>query len=349
MKIRIREQSGTDAVRKFDYQMAVALDCLLSEMDGDALILIETLEDFAVFRNPNTDIETIEVYQVKTKNKGLYTKDQLFSDNVIGKIILTDIYFESKSNSLKIVCNTNLKGASTENFDEFIFDETLSEGELKQLKENVLKYLTESVDFKGKIDTYIGKLVYVKSLLPFSNNEDRYEEMLIGKTDKIIAHYLNNENHQISPRAIFNTLKFLVDYRRRTKFSKPEVDLEEAITQKGIHTDDVKEIIKKAEGLSQLSKKEILSYASSIFSPKEYENIKRAYPNFLACKANLSDQAFILAKETIKKEYESLISHENTLSLNEIISQTARNSSLRIPYYPIEIIQIIAIIIAYGE
>lgn len=33
MNIKIREQAGIDAVRKFDYQMAVALDYLLSEMD----------------------------------------------------------------------------------------------------------------------------------------------------------------------------------------------------------------------------------------------------------------------------------------------------------------------------
>ena len=32
MSIKIREQAGTDAVRKFDYQMAVALDYLLNEM-----------------------------------------------------------------------------------------------------------------------------------------------------------------------------------------------------------------------------------------------------------------------------------------------------------------------------
>ena len=63
MKIRIREQAGTDAVRKFDYQMAVALDYLLSEMDNDAIILIETLEDFAIFRNHGSENETIDVFQ----------------------------------------------------------------------------------------------------------------------------------------------------------------------------------------------------------------------------------------------------------------------------------------------
>ena len=90
MNIRIREQAGTDAVRKFDYQMAVALDYLLSEMDSDAIILIETLEDFAIFRNHGSENETIDVFQVKTKDSGLYAKSAINKDNVIGKIILTD-------------------------------------------------------------------------------------------------------------------------------------------------------------------------------------------------------------------------------------------------------------------
>ena len=77
MSIKIREQAGTDAVRKFDYQMAVALDYLLNEIDSDAFVLIETLEYFAVFRNIGLENETVDVYQVKTKDKGLYSKTTL--------------------------------------------------------------------------------------------------------------------------------------------------------------------------------------------------------------------------------------------------------------------------------
>ena len=35
MSIIILEQAGTDAVRKFDYQMAVALDNLLTEINDN--------------------------------------------------------------------------------------------------------------------------------------------------------------------------------------------------------------------------------------------------------------------------------------------------------------------------
>lgn len=77
MSIKIREQAGTDAGRKFDYQMAVALDYLLTHFNDDAIILIETLEDFAVLHNLGTETEKIDIFQVKTKNSGLYSKDSL--------------------------------------------------------------------------------------------------------------------------------------------------------------------------------------------------------------------------------------------------------------------------------
>ena len=150
MNIRIREQAGTDSVRKFDYQMAVALDYLLSEIDSDTIILIETLEDFAVFRNHGTEFEEIEIYQVKTKNSGLYEKRTLLSDNVLGKIILTDFYFNSKSKTLNIVCNTPLKGASTETLDNFVFENSLTPKELTELKLNVKTYLSKESDTQRK-------------------------------------------------------------------------------------------------------------------------------------------------------------------------------------------------------
>lgn len=167
MNIRIREQAGTDAVRKFDYQMAVALDYLLTEIDSDVIVLIETLEDFAVFHNFGSEFEKLDIYQVKTKDKGMYEKSLLYSDDVLGKIILTDFYFDSKANTLNIVCNTSLKGTSTEELEAFVFVETLTPNEMTKLKANVTDYLDRQPEFSGDVDNYWGKLIYIKSSLPF--------------------------------------------------------------------------------------------------------------------------------------------------------------------------------------
>lgn len=346
MNIRIREQAGTDAARKFDYQMAVALDYLLSEIDSDTIILIETLEDFAIFRNHGTEFEEIEIYQVKTKNRGLYEKRTLFSDNVLGKIILTDFYFNSKSKTLNIVCNTALKGKSTEALDNFVFENSLTANELAELKSNVETYISKEQDFTGSLDTYWGKLIYIKSSLPFSEKGDRYSETLIGKTNSVIAHYLSDVNHSINPQIIFNTLKLLVDKQRRNKITTPKVDVEDALAQKGIRTSDVKAVINQAAEFQHLTKNEIFQHASHIFTPSEFLAIKNEYPTFLSYRANLSDQAYQNAIKIIKEEYLSLTTKCD--SLDEIIQHTAQNCCSKISFYSLAIVQIMTIVVVYS-
>lgn len=345
--LRIREQIGTDTVRKFDYQMAVAIDYLLTEINSDVIVLIETLEDFAIFRNPGTALEEVEIYQVKTKNAGLYTKNDLYDNNVLGKIILTDIYFDSKSKILNIICNQNLKGSSTELLDKFIFEEAFTKKELESLKTNIIEYLKVNNVSTDKIDGYIGKLVYIKSQLPFSGKEDRYEETLVGKTNSVITDYLNEENHCINPSTIYKTLKILIDKRRRTKIMANQVSENEALELKGIPTSEVRKIIDKANDSINLSKADILQHAVEIFGPLEYEEIKRNYSKYLAYKSNLTDKAYESAHCIIKDEYNKLLSCCNTI--NELITSVAKNCITLIPYYSPAIIEIISIVVAYSE
>lgn len=346
MTIRIREQAGTDAARKFDYQMAVALDYLLSEIDNDTIILIETLEDFAIFRNHGTKFEEIEVYQVKTKDKGLYEKHTLFTENVLGKIILTDLFFNSKSKTLNIVCNTPLKGASTEALDYFTFESALTARELEKLKTNVAEYLKKEFDFSAPLDAYLGKLIYIKSSLPFSGKEDRYSETLIGKTNNVIAQYLNDNNHTVNPQIVFSTLKLLLDKQRRNKIITSEVSVDDAIAQKGIQTTQVKMIIDEVVASQHLTKNEILHHASQIFNPKEYKAIKDEYPTFLSYRSNLADRAYQDAIRLLKNEYSDLTTQYD--SLDEIVRLTARNCAAKFPVYSLPVIQIMTIVVVYS-
>ena len=348
MNIKIREQAGTDAVRKFDYQMAVALDYLLSEIDGDVIILIETLEDFAVLHNFGSEFEKIDVYQVKTKDRGLYSKTSLYSDNVLGKIILTDFYFDAKANSLNIVCNTPLKGNSTEALDCFRFIETLTEGEVKKLKSNVVEYLDNQPDFSGDVEAYWGKLIYIKSSLPFSNKEDRYIESLVGKTNSTITQYLGDKNHTINPYIVFNTLKLLIDKQRRNRINRSEISVEEAIERKGISTDQVKEVIDKVAETSHLTKKEIFQHAAAIFTPQEYLGIKQEYATFLSYRANLTDQAFLDAKDIIGEEYRKITLSPEFDNLDDVVRQVSYNCMAKISHYSLPVIQILTIVVVYS-
>lgn len=346
MSIRIREQAGTDAGRKFDYQMAVALDYLLSEIDNDVIVVIETLEDFAIFRNFKSVDESVDVYQVKTKNRGLYSKNDLYSDNVIGKIILTDFYFNSRANALNIITNTPLKGNDTESLDSFSFEDTLSKNNLEKLKKNVLEYLNSQPDFNGNVDDYWGKLVYIKSSLSFSTKDNRYEQSLIGKTHETISHCLGDENHSINPQGIFETLKLLIDKKRRNRFDSENVSEEEAINKKGISTDTVKQIIGAAR--CNLSKEDILNHAARIFDAPSFVAIKEEYPTFLSYKANPIDLAFQQAKQIVEDEF-CIQSKRNGIKTDEALRQTAENCVDKIAYYSAPVIQIITILVVFGE
>jgi len=348
MNIKIREQAGTDAVRKFDYQMAVALDYLLTEIDSDVIVLIETLEDFAVFHNFGSEFEKIDIYQVKTKDRGLYDKSSLFSDDVLGKIILTDFYFNTKASTLNIICNTPLKGKTTEVLDSFVFVETLTSNEIANLKANVIRYLDKQQDFLGDVNDYWGKLIYIKSSLPFSNKDDRYIDSLVGKTNSTIAHYLGDENHTINPEVVFKTLKILVDKQRRNRINSSEISVDEAIVQKGIRTEQVKEVIDKVAEATHLTKNQIFQHAATIFTPNEYLGIKQEYAIFLSYRANLMDQAFVDAKSVISEEYQRLAISAEFDSLDDIVRQVSYNCRVKIPYYSLPVIQILTIVVVYS-
>lgn len=342
MSIKIREQAGTDTSRKFDYQMAVAIDYLLSEIGNDSIIIIETLEDFAVVKNAGSADRTIDIYQVKTKNKGLYNKALLKSENVLGKIVLTDFNFNSASNTLNIVCNTNLKGKSTESLNFFKIDNAFTEKEIQDVKTNILEYLKCEPSFAGDLSPYFGKIIYIKSLLPFADKDDRYNETLVGKTNTVISNYLDDENHSINPQGIFNALKILVDKQRLNKFDKDIITLDEAVEKKGICGDDVKKLIDKAAERNMLTKKEIFSHASTIFTPMEFNAIKDSYSKFLSYKANLSDKIYLEVMQCIKDEHSLLVDKAD--SINELIKQVAQNSNKKITVYSLAVIQIMTII-----
>lgn len=194
----------------------------------------------------------------------------------------------------------------------------------------------------------MGKLVYIKSSLPFSSKDDRYSESLIGKTNSVITKYLDDENHTINPNLVLKTLKLLVDKKRRNKISGSEISVEEAFERKGISTNQVKEIIDKAVEINNLTKKEIFQHATTIFSPQEYLSIKQEYATFLSCRANLTDQAFADANDIIKNEYKLLTANSEFDDLDDIVRQVSYNCKDKIPYYSLPIIQILTIVVIYS-
>ena len=345
MKIKIREQSGTDASRGFDYQMAVAIDYLLSNIDCDAIVVLETIEDFAIYYNFHEQNEELEVYQVKTKGGGLYDKNALFEDRALGKIVLSDIYANSKAKTLNIICNANFKGKRTECLDKFYFCDKFDENELQRVKENVSEFLKSKNKEMPNLDTYVGKLVYIRSSLPFSSTESRYIETLTGKTNDVIYHCVGDDCDSINPRTILSALKLIFEKKRIHKFKTSEVDEDEAIDKKGIKTSDIKKLINDAKQRCGLTKREILNHAHRIFTPRECIDIESYYSEFVSCRCNLTDEVYPKALKTVRESYKTIASECSTTE--DAVRRTTEKCLQILSYYPKPIVQLIVIVVAY--
>lgn len=350
MKIRIREQSGTDTIRKFDFQLAVALSYLLENIcNNDAIVILESLEDFAVIKGFDFETQVVDVYQVKTKNNGNYTKSELKDDDVIGKIFLTDYLFDSKSNSLNIVCNQNINlCGKTLEFDNFSFSDKLTDEELKDLSEDALIYLKNNSDYdKTDVKQFFGKLIYIKTIIPFHSIETPYDDMLVGLTSRAITNYLHNPNNTINANAVYQACKFLILQRTKYKLeSDAEYSLEDLIRQKGVDVKDVHRIINDASKRNELDKKDYLEYASRYFSPFDHSQIKEYYPEFLSKKDDLQDPVFRIAYLKLKKIYDDGVAkHEDYASLIDYVCQNGYNV---LHNYDKPFVQLLTILVVFG-
>lgn len=350
MKIRIREQSGTSAIRRFDFQLAVALSYLLERIcDKNIIVVLEALEDFAIIKGFDSSEQTVDIYQVKTKSAGNYTKSLLKDDDVIGKIFLTDYFFDSSSNSLNILCNQNINlFDKTLEFDNFKFVDKLEEDELEELNVNALAYLQNNSDYsESNVERYMGKLVYIKTTIPFQSSETPYEDMLVGLTARAISTYLGDSSNTISANAVYQACKLLIE--QRTKYElKPGVEyaLEDLVKQKGVDIKEIHSIINDAAKRNELDKKDYFEKASLYFSPQDFLSIKDYYPEFLAKKDDLEDPLF---KDAYAKMKEMCIEKAKISSgYQALVDNICNEGYLALKDFEKPFIQLLSILVVFG-
>lgn len=351
MRIRVREQSGTDTIRKFDYQLAVALSYLLENIyDENTIVIIESLEDFAVLKGLDSSSRVVDVYQVKTKDHGNYTKSLLSEDDVIGKIFLTDYLFESHSQSLNIICNQNINlFGKTLEFDDFKFANVLDKKELEELSNEALRYLKDNSDFKeDNVDVFLGKLVYIKTVIPFHHTQTPYDDMLSGISSRAINSYLGNPNNTINANAIYEACKLLM--LQKTKYRLQygrDYSLDDLIAQKGICVKEIHRIINDSATRNELEKKDYLDKASVFFSPKDFVEIKEYFPVFLSKKDDLSDSLFQSAYICLRKIYREKA--KASRDINELIKETCEAGFFALSNCDRPFIQLLSILIVFGS
>jgi hypothetical protein len=127
------DKSGSDAYRRFDYQVACVFQTLISLCDNneDFFVLLDYLDDFVIVENSGKVDESISFCQVKSQNKGPFTLNMVvkqewikkqvdnytgFTDPEVKNILLTNFGIKIGT---KIVDDTSLVSlADYENSEE---------------------------------------------------------------------------------------------------------------------------------------------------------------------------------------------------------------------------------------
>ncbi len=311
--MKVRERVGADIPNRFDYQLALSMLYLIDSKEP-ITVIIETLEDFAIVKNINNK-EIVDIYQVKTVGAGLISKSTLLSENVYGKLYLTDSFFSNNANTLNIISNNNLKGAATERLDKFKIFDKFSQKEKNQIYENIEKYFNDNKIFYNKKDINSGKLVFVKTSLPLKDT--LFEKMLIGSVNELLNE--NRYDQSINPAVVFKTLK---DYfiKVRNANIEEEITLEEAKAKRGINSNILNILLQNAKQAQTISKTELVSFCSQFLKADEILKVKNEYSNFIAKNSDICDNIFIQFKNKLENDFGNFIKQNENLNTVDAIN-----------------------------
>ena len=155
-----REESGSKTSRKYQFQKDLSLYILLKEHSSreDYVFLFDFHEDLIISNSSNSLLE-LEAYQIKSKDKGNWTINQLTKQpkgksSILGKLYHNRIFFEDSIKSLNFISNghfnfKNLKnGDKSENLTE-IFARNLNEDDVDACDTCIKnEHLIPKTDFK---------------------------------------------------------------------------------------------------------------------------------------------------------------------------------------------------------
>jgi len=342
----IREQTGTDVVDRFDYQLALAMYYLINSKDENICVLLETLEDFALIKNVLSSKPEIDIFQVKTKRNGLMDKSVLNNEKVYGKIYLTDFYVDHQAKSLNVICNANLKGKTTENKENFLVFDELSKNECEKIMSDIESFF---LDNKVVFDIHNidkKKLFYIRTDFPLSDN--KYEESLTGKINEFVESSLYDKDISINPSVIFKTLSQLMMKKRKIVINNG-IDLSIAVKSKGITIKEIKDIISSTEERTTLSKKDLLDYCSKYLPAYEFEKIKNSYSIYISYRNNYDDNLYKSIEKSIREIYNEHLIKDRSSLIGEIIKRTIGEAlELESNVYDQWITSLIVVMVAHG-
>ncbi|MDN4011998.1 dsDNA nuclease domain-containing protein [Chryseobacterium gambrini] len=238
--VKPRENSGSMASNRFDFQKNWAI-CklieLLSNGDSDFLLAFEYHEDI-ILLDSSSNPSQIDFFQIKTKNKGAYTLNEILkrkklktedSGSILGKLFINRTNFNDETNSLNIVSNTSFKPSG------------ISSGTFccNQLNDNEKKEIEKSLESELGIrwlEEFLDIIFFHTSDLTVNH----HNEITKDKLNKLIENNYSSDvkfNPSLAYRTIFD------EVNRRNNIEKDINSFEELIKYKAISREDFEKML----------------------------------------------------------------------------------------------------------
>lgn len=238
--VKPRENSGSMASNRFDFQKNWAICKLIELLSNDAsdfLLAFEYHEDIILLDSSSTPSQ-IDFFQVKTKDKGAYSLNQIIkgkklkkgdSGSILGKLFLNRINFTDETNSLNIVSNTSFAPSGVSS-GAFCCNQ-LSESDKKEIEKSLeselgIRWLEEFLDI----------IFFHTSDLTVNH----HNEITKDKLNKLIENNYTSDvkfNPSLAYRTIFD------EVNRRNNIEKDINSFEELIRYKAISRGDFEKML----------------------------------------------------------------------------------------------------------
>jgi len=236
-KVKTRENSGSIASNRFDYQKDWAITKLIELSDyEDFLLAFEYHEDIIVF-NSSEEPNAVDFYQIKTKKSGKHTISSLLNkkngSSILGKLFGNKINFEDETGSLNIVtnCDYGLKNVIDGELSVKICCNKLDISE----KTLIAQKLAEELDINW-VDKYFDFIFLEKSELTIQHHSDLTQQKLNKHIEK------KYEDIKFNPSLAYSTI--FDEVKRRNNVEKNVSNFDELIKYKSITKADFDNMIR---------------------------------------------------------------------------------------------------------
>lgn len=230
-----KEIAGSRTKNRLTVQVSYAIQLIMDFYSTDFLVMMDYIEDVSIICNPDAPSE-IHLYQVKTKSSDKqYSLNVIIKDEWYQKLYNNAEKYKGFVGSASVVCNTDVV-----NKQEIVFPNAKTSLDEESIQNNISKIrkaIAKEQNIKEE-DVDLSKFYFIRSSLSTKGHkeevEHEFENFLLDK----------DPNLQVATvKSIYKLLYNKLDDKFKNEIDEKCTDIEEIFTQKGVKSQDIKNVI----------------------------------------------------------------------------------------------------------